>query len=274
MNRDAYDNLVENHLIEESHEEYNEQRSENTTSSTIKKMVKESAADMKEAEDNPDNEVKPAYILGNAVHCMLLEGVKKYDEMFVIGGPKNDDGKEYGLKSDAFKEERKDVNFEGKELITNELHKIAMKMRRSCLNHDLVKDILSEGVAERVIRTDYMGMPCQVRYDWLNPFWGIPDLKSCRDLFQFKREARFKYAYLYQAGFYQTIAYSVAPQFGYMPFCFIAVESKPPYKVGVFQIVDEDMQYYRDGVADALIYLKKCRETGVYPTGFEDIQTI
>lgn len=274
MIRDAYDNLIANHVIEEPHEEYNEKRSENTTSSLIKKLVKESAADMKWAEDNPDNEVKVAYILGNAVHAMVLEGLKKYDEMFIIGGPKNDNGEEFGLKSQAFVDERKDVNFAGKELITNGLHKIAMKMRRSCLKHDLVKDILSEGVSERVIRTDYMGMPCQVRYDLLTPVWGIPDLKTCRDLFQFKREARFKYGYLYQAAFYQTIAYSVAPEFGYMPFCFIAVESKPPYKVGVWQIEDEDMQYYRDGVTDALIYLKECRETGVYPTGFENIQTI
>ena len=274
MIRDAYDNLVANHLIEESNEEYNEKRSEYTASTAVKKLVKESAADLKEAEDNPDDEVKLAYILGNAVHCMLLEGIKKYDEMFVIGGPKNEKGEEFGLKSDAFKEERKDVNFEGKELITKGLHKIAMKMRRSCLNHPYIKDILSEGVPERVIRTDFMGMPCQVRYDWLSPVWGIPDLKTCRDIFQFKRDARYKFGYYHQGGFYQSIAHSVAPEFDYMPFSFIVVASKAPYKCGVVRMPEEEISYYRDGVVDAMIYLKECRDTGVYPTGFEEPQTI
>ena len=272
--RPAYDNIVANHLIEELEDVYNKKRSKYATSTAIKKLVKESAADLKWSEDNPDNEVKPAYILGDAVHSMVLEGLKKYDEKFILGGPKNDDGEEFGMKSEAFKEARVKVNKTGKELIRKEEHGIAMKMRRSCLKHDLVKDILSEGVAERVIRTNYMGIDCQVRFDWLSPEWGIPDLKTCRDIFLFKREARFKYGYLYQAGFYQTIAYHVAPEFGYLKFCFIVVESKPPYKVGVFQVTEEDLEYYRNGVMDALIYLKKCRETGVYPTGFEDIQTI
>lgn len=269
--REIYDEIDKNHLITESHEDYNDQRKDFTTSSDVKLIVKESMADFKHAEDHPSNEVKPAYILGNAVHCMLNEGMKQYSEMFVVGGPRSKAGVEYGILTDAFRDDRKDVNFEGKELITNEFHSYAMKMRKSCLKHPIIKAIYAEGVGEKVLRTEYMGMPVQVRFDWLSPNVGIPDLKTCRNLKDFLREARYKFGYFYQAGFYQTMPYLVFPDLGYLPFLFIAVESKAPYKCGPFKMGAEDMEYYRQGVMDAMLYLKNCRESGIYPTGYEDM---
>ena len=272
--RAAFNNLVKNHLIQEEFSEYNKRREDCFASTALKLLMKESAADLKHVIDNPDNETKPAYILGNAAHCMVLEGLRPYKERFVIGGPKNDKGEEYGMGSQKFADKREIINSHGRELITNETNTTAMAMRKSCLKHPIVKDILSEGVAEMVLRIEFYGVLCQVRFDWLSPTWGIPDLKTCRDLKQFQREARYKYGYLYQAGFYQGMAYMAAPEFGFMPFCFIAVESKPPYKVGVFEVTADDLEYFRNGVADAILYFKRCRDGDDWPTGFEDLQTI
>lgn len=275
MIRKAYENLVENHLIQEDMDEYNKKRDEFLSSTALKLLISESPADYKYDKDNPSFTQKPAFILGNAVHCLVLEGVKEYDKRYKIGGPKDSKGKELGITSDAFEFAREKVRKEeGKELITSRMHKTAMLMRKSCLKHYIVKDILSEGVSERVLRLNLMGVDCQVRFDWLSPKYGIPDLKTCRDLRFFVYEARKKYGYFYQAGLYQSLAYHTAPEFGYLPFCFIVVESRPPYKVGVFELDEDALEQYRHGVVDALILLNECRETDVWPTGYEDLQTI
>lgn len=270
----AYDNLIEHHVFAEEMAIYNANRSEHLSSTALKLMINESAADYKYKNDNPSNEVKLAYILGNAVHSMVLEGMIKYNKSFVVGGPKGSDGKEVGIGSDRFKIKRQAVNENGQELITSELHNTARKMRESCLKHPLVKAILSEGVSERVLRTEYMGINCQVRFDRLSPLWGIPDLKTTKDLRFFVKDARWKYGYYIQAALYQSLAYHVAPEFGYLPFCFMVVESKPPYKVGVFEMDAELMERSRYEVMDALIALKECKETDFWPTNYEKLQQI
>lgn len=268
----AYDNLVENHLITEPLSVYNGNRSKYFSSTAAKTLIKDSAADLKHQMDNPSNEVKPAFILGNAVHSLVLEGTVAFQNDFVIGGPKDNKGKEFGMKSDAFAGRRKAVNAEGKELITREEYKKAWAMKKSVYNHTLAASILDKKItiAERVIRTNFMDVDCQVRYDLISRRVGIPDLKTCADLRWFQRDVLYKYGYIYQAGFYQLIAHSVAPEFGYLPFMFIAVESKPPYKVGVFPMKANDMAYCRMKVMDAFLKFKECKESGVWPTGYEE----
>jgi len=58
-------------------------------------------------------------------------------------------------------------------------------------------ELLEHGKAERVIRTDYCGLPCQIRIDWTNPELGIVDLKTCDDLTWFESDScRFHYHHL------------------------------------------------------------------------------
>jgi len=274
MIAEAYQNLIDNHLIEEDLQTYNQKRSEYLSSTDLKTFIKESAADLKYQMDNPNNEAKPAWILGNGVHTQVLEGLQEYGNRYIIGCPKNREGKEVGYKSDAYKIAREQANKEGKEIISTEDHATAMNMRKSCLKHPLVKDILSQGVSEMVLRTEFMGIKCQCRFDRLSPVWGIPDLKTTRDLHYFEKDARYKFGYFYQAAYYQTLAYHVAPEFGYLPFCFFVVESKPPYKVGVFEMDSEMLEYHRHEIIDHLNQLRDCRERDVWPTGFDHLRTI
>ena len=274
MISEAYQNLVDNHVIEESLEDYNKSRSEYMSSTALKVLIMESPADLKCQIDNPEDDPKAAFILGNAVHTMFLEGLDAFEDRYVVGGPKNNQGVEYGIKSEAYVERWAELNAEGKELILTSQFNTVRLMRKSLKKHYLVKSIMKQGISESVLRTEYMGIKCQCRFDRLSPEWGIPDLKTCRDLHYFKNDARYKYGYYYSAGFYQSLAYHVAPEFGYLPFCFIVVESKPPYKVGVFNVPEEVLEYHRYKVMDALISLKECQESGIWPTGFEDLQTI
>lgn len=275
MIQETYEYLLEHHLKEEDMDIYNENRSKYVSSTALKTLVKEGAANYKEEFDNPTFESKPAYILGNAVHTMFLEGLTAYNKRYSIGGPKNANGVEMGITSDAFIDKRKKVmKEEGKELITSKMHKVAMKMRKSLKAHKIITKVMAQGVSERVIRTNLYGVDVQCRYDSATPIHGFPDLKTCRDIDNFKRDARWKYGYLIQAGLYTEIAKKVAPQFPYMPFCFLVVESKKPYRCGIFRCDEDDMDWARMQVMDGLMLLKECRETNVWPTGYENSQTI
>jgi len=50
------------------------------------------------------------------------------------------------------------------------------------LQHPAAAELLSDGQAKGVIRTDYCGVPCQIRMDFLSPKHGLVDLKACDSL--------------------------------------------------------------------------------------------
>ncbi len=137
--------------------------------------------------------------------------------------------------------------------------------------HVYARELLRIGVAEGVVRASYGGVPCQARIDWVNPVdgRGIVDLKSCDDLDRFEADAE-RFGYAHQLAFYRELVVEAA---GVELEChLVAVEKREPYRCGVWQLSRRLVDQAADENADAIERLKRCRETDVWPTGFESMR--
>ncbi|MFQ5720566.1 MAG: PD-(D/E)XK nuclease-like domain-containing protein, partial [Acidobacteriota bacterium] len=92
--------------------------------------------------------------------------------------------------------------------------------------NDEAVDLLLYGRAEGVVRTEYCGVPCQIRIDWVHPHRGIVDLKTCDDLTWFESDAR-RHGYHRQMAFYRAVLAQVLDGL-LVPVHLIGVEKKEP----------------------------------------------
>ena len=81
---------------------------------------------------------------------------------------------------------------------------LVSNMAESVRTHELPASLLSEGIAEGVVRANYCGVACQIRMDWFEPHQGIVDLKTCDDLTWFEADAR-RFGYGHQVAFYRAV---------------------------------------------------------------------
>ena len=144
----------------------------------------------------------PAYLLGRAGHCRILEGRDVYEAEFAFGGPINPStGKPYGSGTKKFAEWQAR---QGKPVLTLEQVDLIEKMATGVAMNDQAVDLLLYGRAEGVVRAEYCGVPCQIRIDWTHPHRGVVDLKTCDDLTWFEADAR-RYRYHNQMAFYRAV---------------------------------------------------------------------
>jgi hypothetical protein len=261
-------------------DEYNTNRRNRLASTGLKLIEAESLADY-EAEINktPEEQTedeKAAFIEGRALHCLTLEGAVEYESRYHIGGPVNPKtGKEYGVTSQKFKDAlaacKKETN---KDLITNDVHKRCMAMRKAIHAHPVAAKLISKGSPEVTVFFDLHGVACQIRLDFLSEVGGIVELKSCESLKDFQRTIHWKYGYMPACGLYISGAKAVTPDLPELPYTFIAVEKKGIHKVGVFNVPGDVVQYYQQKNEEHLVGLAEAQRTGFYPTGFEDVRSI
>lgn len=263
--------------IKESMNKYQEQSVENLSSHKFSYFRDGSPAKYKAVIDGviPQQDVQ-AFIQGRGAHTLILEGRNKYLSEYVVGGPVNQKtGKAFGRETKTFKhwliEERVDIN----RLLTIEEDKLNEVLAKSARNNPIVVDILSDGIAESVIRTEYLGVNCQVRPDWISPHYGIIDLKTCAELARFERDARYKFNYIANAAFYRSvIGASLGSDYLDLPFLFIAIEKNAPYSAGVFEVDPALLDMYEQVNEKSIERLKECRANNKWPNNFEGITTI
>jgi len=128
---------------------------------------------------------------------------------------------------------------------------------------------LLEGVPEGVVRAEYCGIPCQARFDWVNPDRGIVDLKTCDDLTYLESDAR-RYGYAHQLAFYRALLAEVCGKC--LPVYLVAVEKKEPFRCGVWRMGEDVLALAEKENREAIARLKRCRETDIWPTGFESLR--
>lgn len=211
--------------------------------------------------------------LGRAIHTLILEGEAKFDEEFTVsGGPVNArTGEPYGKRTNAYREW---LESQKKEVVDPEEYGFFGKLRESVWLHPIARRLLAKGRAEGTVRTRIDGEPVQIRMDWFNPdFEGGPvicDLKTCDSLDGFLRVGM-EYSYPEQLAFYQE-AFAAASG-GVRPgIRFIAVEKREPYRCAVVMPTDDLVEQSRAKNRRALALLKECRATGLWPTGYEELQ--
>jgi hypothetical protein len=214
----------------------------------------------------PDED-RPAYVIGRALHTLVLEGRGTFEAEYAVGGPINErTGKPYGAQTKAFAEW---AASHGKQVLTDAQSELVEKMAAGVRAHPLAMELLSSGEPECVVRAEYRGMPCQIRIDHFDVHRALIDLKTVDDTDHFEVDAK-RYGYIYQMAFYRAVLRQVISL--PMPVYFIAVEKKEPLRCGVWR-VDEDVlnQAQRENEA-AIERLKLCQETNTWPTGYAEMR--
>ncbi len=208
---------------------------------------------------------RPAYLFGRAAHALILEGRDRFFADYAVGGPINKQtGKPFGKKTQAFADW---AAIQGKPVIDDCDYALLSCLAASVHAHPIAASLLRQGVAEGVLRTNYAGLPCQARLDWLDLPSGITDLKTCDDLSYFEADAR-RFSYLHQLAFYRALLLQVT-QVAF-PAHFIAVEKKAPYRCGVWKIAPEALAAAQADNEAAMRRLRDCMTTDSWPTDYED----
>lgn len=212
-----------------------------------------------------------AFRIGRAVHKLILEGECAYKASFAIGGPFNlRTGRSFGPDTKAFQNWVCENRLDPRRVITfSEAYDIAC-MRESVRRHKGAVELLGNGWPERSVEVEYSGLPCQARLDWLTPDNAIVDVKTTRCMDDFEAEAR-RYGYLHQFAFYREIAAAAGAENVRM--AAVVVEKKAPFRVCVWQFPESVLAPYIAANRETLARLLHCRETGSWPSGFEQGRT-
>lgn len=210
---------------------------------------------------------RPAFLLGRAAHTLILEGGEVFAAEYAVGGPINSKtGEPYGTRTKAYQEW---AEAQGRAVLDSEQYRLVMNMHNSINAHAHAKELLSNGLPEGVVRAEYMGVPCQARLDWFSPDHGIVDLKTCDCMDWLVMDAH-TYGYAHQLAFYRAV---VAAVLGVnVPAWLISVEKREPFRCGVWRMGDDVLGIAHKENEQAIERLKKCRETNIWPTGYEDVR--
>ena len=147
-------------------------------------------------------EDRPAFQVGRAAHTLILKGRDAYRRQYAFGGPTYPaTGKLFDSRSKAYQEwaER-----QAKPVLTDRQAALIEELAAAVQRHPVASELLAKGVPEGVVRRDYRGVPCQARFDWLNPAKGLVDLKTCDHLKYLEADAR-SFGYLHQLAFYRAL---------------------------------------------------------------------
>jgi hypothetical protein len=257
------------YIIIEPAEEYHSRRNEFLSSHMLADFRKCPELFHKKETEQITDEDRPAYVIGRAAHCLILEGNEVFDNEYIVGEPINEKtGKPYGRNTLAYQEW---VTAQDKPVLSPSEYEFIRRLQLAVCLHNNASKLLEDGIAEGVVRAKYIGVPCQIRMDFFSEAHGIIDLKTCDDLTWFEADAR-RYGYIYQLAFYRAVLRE-ASKIKY-PIHLIAVEKKEPFRCGVWQVSDEVLELAEIENAAAIGRLRKCRSENLWPTGYEEIRIL
>lgn len=212
----------------------------------------------------------PALALGRAAHCLILEGRMAFNEHYLVAdGPINaKTGEPFGKATKAYAEWRAQ---QSKDVISCRDYGFITKLQESVWKSDAATVLLEEGWPEGVLRAEYCGVPCQIRMDWFSDRHGLIDLKTCDTLKWFESDCR-RFGYICQLAFYRAIIREATGVI--VPVSIIAVEKNEPFSTGVWEIMPEVLDQAEQINEAALKHYRQCRETGAWPTGYEEPRII
>jgi len=211
-----------------------------------------------------------AYLIGRAAHALILEGREQYEREYAVGGPINPKtGQPFGSQTKAFAEWAEQ---QGRTVLSDAQAATVEQMAAGVHANGLARRLLQNGIAEGVVRRQWMGEKCQARIDWISRCAeiGIIDLKTVNDLDSFE-EAANTYGYIYQLAFYRTL---VAKASGHVLSVYmIAVEKREPFRCGVWHIGGHLLDEAEYDCRCAIAELVACRAADVWPTLFDGLRS-
>jgi hypothetical protein len=256
------------HLIREPETVYAARRKDCLSSHALAEFRKNPQLYRKKQLGLVADEERPAYVVGRAAHCRVLEGSDEFRRRFAVGGPINPKtNRPFGSDTKAFAEWAASI---GKPAISQDTADLCEQLSEAVGHHAEAAALLADGQAEGVVRAEYGGIPCQIRIDWTNPGRGIIDLKTIDDIDYFELQAR-SFNYGPQLSFYRAVLSAVAGVKAEVHV--IAVEKKDPFRVGVWRFSDQVLDAAARENLAAIERLKVCRSQDRWPTGYEAIRS-
>ena len=219
----------------------------------------------------PDQK-KACYEFGTAGHLVCLQGREIFDLNYESQGWPKNKGKFCRRDSKAYKEWEQSIHENGMEVIRPDDYARAIAMMEAMAGHKLVQEILetSKGYYEAVVRVDKPEC-LQIRCDDIMPDLKVwLEFKTTKNLRFFEADIK-RFGYLTQICFYRKVLLEKTGEI-YTP-AMIAVETQAPFRCGVWQFTEKDMEARTCEIDAALRRLQACKITGKWPDGFEDIQT-
>lgn len=208
-----------------------------------------------------------SFRIGRAVHKLVLEGEAAFRGAFVVGGPTNEKtGRSFGAESRAFEQWLDDCGLDRERALTLSEAADIGRMVESLRRHREASRLLTDGWPERSARASLGGVACQIRLDWIRPDGVAVDLKTTSDLARFEADAR-RFGYLHQFAFYRDVAEEAGA--GDLEMFAVVLEKKSPFRVGVWRFARAALASYSAQNRAAVASLARCRETNVWPTGYE-----
>lgn len=256
------------HLLDEPEAVYAARRADHLSSHSLAEFRRNPRLYRKKQLGLVQDQDRPSYAVGRAVHCRILEGTEEFARRFAVGGPINPKtGRSFGCDTKAYQEW---LQAQGRPAVTDEVAALCESLAQAVQVHDAARELLAAGRAEGVARGDYGGFPCQARLDWVHPEQGIVDLKTIDNLDYFEMQAR-SFDYVHQLAFYRGVLMAVSGIS--VPVHFIAVEKQEPFRVGVWFVTGQILDAAERENLAAMRRLEHCRQTDSWPTGYEQIRT-
>jgi hypothetical protein len=203
---------------------------------------------------------------GRAVHTYILEGKMEFIKNYHVcedRGKRSKEDKAYWIELIT--------KYPNKELIKDSDYQIIKYMEDSVMGHPFASKLLKEGVSETtIIWTDTdTGLKCKVRPDRIpdGDKGVILDLKTTSNAssYSFKTDC-IKYGYARECGMYmEGFSRAKNAKFQDLVFAFIAVEKEPPYRVEVYTLDIDFVQYGWLEFHRLLQLEKECREKNFWP---------
>jgi hypothetical protein len=204
-----------------------------------------------------------------AALVLALEGSQEYEQQFVSGGPVDPEtGKPHSVYSSEY---RAWETAQDRTVLTIEQAKAIEQIAYGVRTHPEVRKLLVDGVAQGVVRCDYVDVPCQGRPDWLSRTQGLVGLVVCDSLSWLEPTMRIR-GVVHRLAFEHGLIEQVTEVD--VPVHVIAIEKRPPYRCGVWMISDPLVRKARQENEAAIGQLTSCRESDCWPTGYEQMRVL
>lgn len=210
---------------------------------------------------HPEN--KPAFALGNAAHCAILEP-DAFEQRYAEYAPVRN-----GAKWEAWQAEHPGVQ----SLKPDEMAE-AKEIAKEVRGHRIAAKLLRGGRSEESITwtDEATGLTCKARVDYLRPDL-LLDLKTARDPSpeKFERDA-FSFGYASQVAFYHDGATRARLIDGRERPYIIAVRKGDDFDVACFQVKSETLEVGRVIYRRLLRRLAECMDADYWPGVAPDLQ--
>lgn len=214
-----------------------------------------------------ENKECPAFALGSATHCAILEP-HEFEKRYFRGED---------IRRGTKAWDELETKAEGREVLKPQDWDLAWRIHDAVMSHDGAKILLSGLKGESEISAFWndpvTGEMCKCRPDyWLKDFGFIVDLKTTTDARPgaFSRSVA-AYRYHVQAAFYsdglEALGYRVNG------FYFLAIEKEPPFACAVYSLSPTAMEEGRKLYRKDLNLYAECKHLDYWP-GYQEFREL